>query len=148
MKNFFDTNPLFFDLLGNLVENVLILCYNSVMKNQGDKKNLIFTLLLPLCKNKEGNLDIQKTLDCKKMLQGWGVTLMVIGTLLLIVGFVGMIIQQTAWSPSVVWYWVAVAFGTLFTCLGIGTINTSTNLETYVKKQMEEPSDTTSETKQ
>ena len=101
-----------------------------------NKNNVIFNLLLPLCKNKEGNFDQQKTDDCKKMLKNWGIFLMALGTILMVVGFVGMAVKQTALSTKVVWLWVAVAFGTLFTCLGIATINMSTNVVTYVKNKL------------
>jgi len=112
------------------------------MKNKSDKK-LIFNMLLPLCKNKEGTFDTAKTADCKRMVKNFGVVMMALGTILLLVGFVGLVVKNTPLSLDVAWYWVAVGFGTLFTCVGIGSINTATNLSTYVKKQLEEPTEAT-----
>lgn len=119
------------------------LCYNVSMSKKQNKK-LIFNLLLPLCKNKEGNFDTAKTADCKKMVKNFGVVAMALGTILLLVGFVGLVIKNTLLSLDVAWYWVAVGFGTAFTCIGIGSINTATNLSTYVNNQLN-PQENTSE---
>ena len=105
------------------------------MKKSNDKK-LMFNLLLPLCKDKLGNFDNQKTADCKKMVTNFGVVLMALGTLLMLLGFVGLVVKKNPLSLDVAWYWVSVAFGTAFTCVGIGSINLATNLQTYVKQKL------------
>ena len=112
------------------------------MKQQNDnKKHLILDMLLPLCKDKSGNFDTKKTDDCKNMVKNFGIFAMVIGTILLLVGFIGMVIKQTALSTDVLWFWVAVIFGTIFTCVGISAINLSTNVNTYVKNKLNPQTD-------
>ena len=106
------------------------------MKNKSYKNKLIFKLLLPLCKDTLGNFDKQKTADCKKMITNTGTFAMGLGTILLLVGFAGLVIKQKALGIDVLWFWVAVGFGTLFTCLGISAINTGTSIQTYVNEQL------------
>ena len=104
------------------------------MKNKTNKTKLLFSLLLPLCKDKSGNFDTQKTNDCKRMVVGVGSFAMILGTILMLVGFGGLVIKPDQLGN--VWLWVAVGFGTLFTCIGIWLINTATSLVAHVQQQL------------
>ena len=108
------------------------------MKKKTTKNKILLSMLLPLCKRKDGQFDSKKTTDCQKLVSGIGKFAMGIGTILMLIGFVGVVIKPSAWAKDAIWLWILAIFGTAFVGVGIWLINTSTQLQTYIKNTTEE----------
>ena len=108
------------------------------MKKKSYKNKILFSMLLPLCKGKDGQFDSKKTNDCKKLVSGIGKFAMGLGTILMLLGFTGVALKQKAWAKDAILLWVSAILGTIFVGVGIWLINTTTQLQTYIKETTEQ----------